>query len=188
MSGGGEGKYIQRALYEWRKAPHTHGFSPAQLMFGRSLLLPQPAGAFQPVNLNEAAEANDKLFDSQEAAYNRDKKELRVLLPDEKVRVQCEKTSLWDKVGAVLEIRPDKLSFLIDIEGKLLIRARFMIKPFEGEVSDLQNQVQDQGGAQSAEDFVPRRSERLKNQKPSLPSVLPTTKSPNSGNIAALTG
>ena len=74
----GEGKDIQRALYEWRNAPRAHGFSPAQLMFGRSqnMLLPQPAGAFEPVKLNEAAEAKYKFFDSQEAAYNRDNKEL----------------------------------------------------------------------------------------------------------------
>ena len=89
--------------------------------------------------------------------------------------MQCEKTGLWDKVGTVLEIRPDKLSYLIDIEGKLLIRARFMIRPLEA--SDLQNEVQDQGGAQSAEDFVPRQSERLKKQKLDLPCALPTTKS-----------
>ena len=44
-----------------------------------------------------------------------------------------------------------------------------MIRPFEGGVSDLNFQVQ--GGAQSAEDFVPRRSERLKNMKPILPCV-----------------
>ena len=159
-------------------------------MFGRNqnMLLPQPAGGLKPVNLNETAEAKDKLFDSQEAAYNRDKKGLRVLLPDEKVRVQCEKTGLWDKIGTVLEVRPDKLSYLIDIEGKLLICARFMIRPLEGVVSDLQNQVKDQGGAQSAEVFVPRRSEHLKNQKTDLPCALPTTKLPNCGNIAALTG
>ena len=80
----GEGKDIQRTLYEWRNAPRAHGFSPAQLMFGRSqnMLLPQPAGLFEPVNLNEAAEAKDKLFDSQEMSYKR-KKELRVLVPDE---------------------------------------------------------------------------------------------------------
>ena len=140
----------------------SYGFSPAQLMFGRSqnMLLSQPAGASEPVNLNEAAETKDKHFDSQEAAYNRDKRVLYVLQPDEKVRVQCEKTGLWDKVGTVLEIKPDKLSYLLDIEGKFLIHARFMIRPLEGGVSDLQIQVQDQGGAQSAEEFVPLRSER----------------------------
>ena len=61
-------------------------------MFNRSqnMLLPLPAGAFELVSFSEAAEAKDKHFDSQEAAYNRDKRELRMLVPDEKVRVQCE--------------------------------------------------------------------------------------------------
>ena len=53
-------------------------------------------------------------------------------------------------------VRPDKQSYLLDVEGKLLIRARFMISPLEVGVSD-QNQDQDQGGAQSAANFVPRK-------------------------------
>ena len=38
----GEGKDVQRALYEWRNEPRAPGFSPAQLMIGRSqnMLLP----------------------------------------------------------------------------------------------------------------------------------------------------
>ena len=90
----GEGKDFQRALYEWRNKPLAHGFSPAQLMFGRSqnMLLPQPASVFNPVSFSEAAEGKDKHFEGQEEAYNRDKRNLRMLAPDEKVRVQCEKT------------------------------------------------------------------------------------------------
>ena len=170
----GEGKDVQRVLYEWRNALGAHGFSPAQLMFGRSqnMLLPQPASAFDPVSFSEAAEAKDKCFDGQEEAYNRDKRELRMLAPDEKVRGQCEKNGLWDKIGTVIEVRPDKLSYLLDVEGKLLIRARFMIRPMEeGGVSDIDiDQVQDQGGAQSS--FVPRRSERIK-EKTSIQKCVP---------------
>ena len=72
----GEGRDVQRALYEWRNAPRAHGFSPAQLLFGRSqnTLLPQPASAFKTVNFSEAAESKDKLFDGQKAAYDRGKK------------------------------------------------------------------------------------------------------------------
>ena len=57
----GEGRDIQRALYQWRNAPHMHGFSPAQLMFCRSqnMLLPQPVKAFEPIDLKEAASAKD---------------------------------------------------------------------------------------------------------------------------------
>ena len=124
------------------------------------MLLPQPAKAFEPVDSNEAAVAKDKLFDSQEDAYNRDKRELPLLLPEEKVIVQCEKNSLWDKIVSVMEIRPDKLSYLVDIEGKLLIRARFMLKPLEGGVSNFQVHDQDQGGAHPIEEKGPRRLER----------------------------
>ena len=99
------------------------------------MLLPQPAGAFRPVSFDEAAEAKDKQFGSQEEAYNRDKWELRMLAPDEKVRVQSEKNSYWDKIGTALEVRPDKQSYLLDIEGKLMTRARFMIRPLEVGVS-----------------------------------------------------
>ena len=75
----GEGKDLQRALYEWRNAPRQHGFSTAQLMFGRSqnTLFPQPAKAFAPIDLQEAAAAKDKAFGEQVAAYNRDKSELK---------------------------------------------------------------------------------------------------------------
>ena len=180
----GEGKDVQRALYEWRNAPRAHGFSPAQLMFGSSqnMLLPQPAGAFNPVCFSEAAEAKDRYFDGQEEA---DKRDLCMLAPDEKVRVQCEKTGFWDKTGRVIEVRPDKFSYLLDVEGKLLICARFMIRPLEeGGVSD-SPQVQDQGGAQS--NSSPRRSERSKNKKSDQPCALQTTKLPSCGNIAAST-
>ena len=39
-----------------------HGFSPVQLMFGRSqnMLLPQPAKAFEEIDLKEAAQGKNK--------------------------------------------------------------------------------------------------------------------------------
>ena len=99
-------------------------------MFGRSqnALFPQPASAFAPVNLKEAAAAKDKVFGEQAAAYNRDKSELKQLLPGCSVSVQCPKTSSWENIGAVLEIRPNKLSYLVDIEGKMFIRAGYMLR------------------------------------------------------------
>ena len=64
---------MQRALYEWRNPPRQHGYSPAQLMFGRSrnILLPQPPKAFSPIDLRQAAEEKDKAFVEQAAAYDR---------------------------------------------------------------------------------------------------------------------
>ena len=86
----------------------------------------------------------------------------------------------------MLEVRPDKLSYLLDIEGKLLICARFMIRPLEGGVSDL-DQDQSQGWAHSAADTVPRRSERMKNQNKAL-CVDPVMKPQNSMSSDASAG
>ena len=126
----GEGRDVQRALYEWRNAPRQHGYSPAQLMFGRSqnTLLLQPAKAFAPIDLQKAATAKDKVFGEQAAVYNRDKIELKQLLDGSSVRVQCPKTGSWESVGTVVEMRPYKLSYLVEIQGKMLVRAWYMLK------------------------------------------------------------
>ena len=193
----GEGKDVQRALYKWRNAPLQHGFSPAQLMFGRSqnTLFPQPAKAFAPIDLQETAVAKDKAFGEQAAAYNRDKSELKQLLPGSSVRMKCPKTSSWESIGTVLEMRPDKLSYLIEVQGKMFVRACYMLWPVEeGGVFDA-SQSQVQGGAQadSQVGVLPRRSERLKLQKekeePKSTSkcVAQTMTMPSSANTGALT-
>ena len=129
----GEGKDVQRALYEWRNAPRQHGYSPAQLMFGRSqnILLPQPPKAFSPIQLRQAAEEKDKASMEQAAAYDKDKSELTQLLPGENVHIQCKKTVSWERIGVIVEIRPDKFSYLVDVDGKVFVRARHMLRPAE---------------------------------------------------------
>ena len=146
----GEGKDVQRTLYESRNAPRQHGYSPAQLMFGRrqNILLPQPPKAFSPIDLQHAAEDKDKAFVEQAAAYDKDKSELTQLLPGERVRIQCEKTGSWERKGEIVEMRPDRLSYLVDVDGKFYVRARHMLRPAKkGGV--FVSQVQDQGGAQA---------------------------------------
>ena len=88
----GEGKDKQRVLYEWRNLPKQHGYSPAQLMFGRSqqLLLPQPAGAFSPIDMVDAAAAMDKKFETAAAHYDRDKVSLPAFWPCQRVLIQCD--------------------------------------------------------------------------------------------------
>ena len=51
-------------------------------MFGHSqnTLLPQPAKAFVPTDIEKAAAAKDRAFGEQAAAYDRDKTELKQLL------------------------------------------------------------------------------------------------------------
>ena len=126
----GEKGDMQRVLYEWRNMPKSYGFSPAQLLFGRSqnMLLPQPAAALLPIDFKEATLARDKLFSSQADHYNRDKVNLEQLSPGQLVRVQSENTGLWDLTGTVIDIRPDRLSYLIDIEGRAFIKGRPKLK------------------------------------------------------------
>ena len=122
----GEKGDMQRVLYEWRNMPKAHGFSPAQLLFGRSqnMLLPQPAATFSPIDFREAAVARDQLFSSQAGHYNRDKLKLEQLFPGQLIRVQNENNGLWDQTGTVIDIMLDGLSYLIDIEGRTFVRGR----------------------------------------------------------------
>ena len=55
--------------------------------------------------------------------------DLEQLSPGQSVRVQNESNGLWDLTGEVIDIRPDKLSYLIDIEGRTFVRGRAKIKP-----------------------------------------------------------
>ena len=93
------------------------------------MLLPQPAAAFSPIDFKQAVVARDQLFLSQTRHYNRDKVDLEQLSPGQPIRIQNESNGLWDVTGEVIDIRPDKLSYLIDIEGRTLVRGRAKIKP-----------------------------------------------------------
>ena len=112
----GEGKEMQHLLFKWRNLPKQHGYSPAQLMFGRSqqLLLPHPADAFSPIDMVEAAAAMDKKFETAVAHYDWDKVSLSVLQPGQFVFIQCDKSKKWDRRGEIIEVRPDGLSYLSD--------------------------------------------------------------------------
>ena len=139
---------MQCVLYKGRNWPKQHGYSLAQLMFGKSqqLLLPQPDAAFSPIDIVEAAADMDKKFDAATVHYDRDKVNLSALQPGQSVLVQCEKSKKWDRRGEIIEVRPDGLSYLVGLEGKVIIRGRAMLKlVFDGH-SGGQVQVQDQNG------------------------------------------
>ena len=60
------GENPERALYEWRNCPRADGYSPAQLMFGRSQAtqLPALSGHYRPISFSAAAAAKDAVFSS----------------------------------------------------------------------------------------------------------------------------
>lgn len=64
-------------------------------------------------------------------------------------------------------MRPDNLSYLVDVEGKILVRARNMLRPAEKVRVFEVPQVLVHGGAQAESEVgvLPRRSEWLKEKK-----------------------
>ena len=121
-----------------------------------------------------------------------DKSELTQLLPDSSVRVQCPKTGSWENIATVLEMRPGKLSYLIEVQGKMFVTAHYMLRPVE-EGGVFLNQDQVQGGARSDKEDKesPRRSERLKEKVSVSKSSLCVPQKmvpPNSGSTAGWTG
>ena len=70
----------------------------------------------------------DSKFEAVSAHYDRDKAQLLQLELGQCVRLRDEKDKKWSKIGEIVEIRPDQLYYLIDIDGRLAVRSRTMIK------------------------------------------------------------
>ena len=98
-----------------------------------------------------------------------------MLSPGQPVNIQSEKDKTWAKEGTVVEIRPDKLSYLVDCDGLVSLRSRAMLRPKVSRdfVQDSEGQVQDHvsGGVPALKTppilppSSPRRSVRLQDQK-----------------------
>ena len=101
------------ALYEWRNVPRTDGFSPAQLMFGRSQRtgLPTLPQQIRPIDFLSAASSKDKAHNYSRSYHDQSTLLLPALSPDQHVLLQDPKSSAWSKKGQVIEI--DQTSYLI---------------------------------------------------------------------------
>ena len=120
----------ERALYEWRNLPCDHGYSPAQLMFGRRqrVSLPMHESSFSQVDFSQAALEKDKKFSSQATSHNRGKMVLPMLAVGQVVRVQDDRSGLWPTLAKVMEICPDRLSYIVESDGKEMLRSRAMLR------------------------------------------------------------
>ena len=170
----------ERALYEWRNLPRDHGYSPAQLMFGRRqrVSLPLHDSAFSQIDFSQAALQKDK-FSSQATSYNRGKMDQPMLTVGQVVCVQDDRSGLWPTLAKVLEIRPDRLSYSVESDGKEMLCSRAMLrveKPSLGKDQG-QGQVSERRGVSSPAsshdlDLEPLptvplcRSDRLKEKNP----------------------
>jgi hypothetical protein len=163
----------QRMLYSWRNVPRAHGYSPAQQMFGRQqrLDLPQPPVAFSQIDFEKASQARDNQFNSSELHYNRDKQTLPPLCVNQHVLVQDPKSGAWLGEGLIQAVRPDGLSYVVDVSGRQCIRPRHMLKIWTAVKGAVKGAVK--ADHQLTETPL-RRSERLRQS--SQLEVLPETK------------
>ena len=110
--------------------PRSDGYSPAQLFFGRRQLtnLPMLRKQYEQCDFSSAKEAKDSSFLKSAEHYDADKVNMPLLSPGQPVVIQHPKTGKWDSAGIIVGIRPDKLSYTVNCEGRTFIRSRKMLR------------------------------------------------------------
>ena len=96
---------------------------------------------------------------------------LPVLRPGQFVLFQCDKSKKWDRLGEIIDVQPDGLSYLVNFEGKVIVRGPAMLKP----ISQEWGSDQDQGQEEEVEEWElishsfthssPRRFKRLQEKE-----------------------
>ena len=127
-TGGKLNAEFRQALFEWRNAPRTDGYSPAQMVFGRRQrgLLPTLPKALDPINVNNAAKKRGK---TQSKSLRADARELPPIAVGLLVRVQDQRTQRWNITGRVASLRDNGRSYLVELDGgKATLRNRRFIK------------------------------------------------------------
>ena len=156
---------FQKGLLELRNMPDASGRSPAQIVFGHSLLLTVPA--HHTTSATEWSTASDRLdqraADLRDAAistYNRSGKPLGPLQLGATVRVQDSQTKLWDKIATVISIGQHRTYRVRLASGRVLWRNRRFLRvvPAAPTSSPAENQP-----SSDTSDQAPRRSTRTRN-------------------------
>ncbi len=123
---------FQKGLMEWRSTPKEHGCSPAQLVFGRSLRtrIPISQSALIKGSPSNFSAARKEKKERENNRYNETAHDLPVLKCGQKVRIQDHVTKKWDKFGNIIQVNPNRRSYLILMEhGRQWWRNRRFIKP-----------------------------------------------------------
>ena len=172
-------------------------------MFARRqrVSLPMHDSAFSQIDFSQAAVQKDKKFSLQESTYNRGKMDLSMLAVGQVVCVQDEQTGQWPTLTKVTEIRPDRLLYIVENDGKEILRSRAMLcveKPTLG-TDHCQGQASETRGVSSPASshdlvyqplpIVPlRRSDRLKDKDIVVPCAILKPKKKNSLNSGSCSG
>ena len=122
---------FQAALSFWRNVPKESGFSPAALFFGRQQQtalpsLPQHHAEIDRDTMNAVKQiSRAKIMD----AFNKRAKDAPALSVGENVLVQHPDSKLWCIKGYIKSIRPDGLSFEIELPtGQVIVRGRRLVQ------------------------------------------------------------
>ena len=107
-------------LYEWCNVPRSDDYSPTQLMFGRAQRTSLPTLPLQIVlvDFNQAASSKDNVHSHAKLDHDKSKLSLPVLSPGQPIYLQDSKSSAWDKQGFIVSMRPDRLSYVINVENR----------------------------------------------------------------------
>ena len=133
------------ALQMWRCFPKKSSFSPAEVFFGRRQrsLLPALQLHHQPIPLSEASAKHAHFCNLMLAAHDNRANRLPSFAVDQRVLVQHPDTKQWSLKGVVNSIRPDGISFVIQLpSGQLIIRGRRLIRPDRSSATQAHSQSQ----------------------------------------------
>jgi hypothetical protein len=123
------------ALLEWRNTPRIlDGLSPSQWLYGRIQRTKVPAycSVYEPVPSNRFDDARIVQKDNHEkniCRYNLRARDLKPLNIDQTVYIRDHINGQWNRTGKVMEMRENGRSYIIESNGRQLLRNRRMLKP-----------------------------------------------------------
>ena len=118
-------------LYEWRNVPCSDDYSPTQLMFGRvqRTSLPTLPSQIIPIDFDQAASSKDKAHSRAKLDHDRSKLSLPLLSPSLPVFLLDTKSTASDKQCLIVSMRPDRLSYVINVDNRFFTRPRRLLRP-----------------------------------------------------------
>ena len=109
----------------------SDGYSPSQLIFGHSqcTCLPSLPSQLTPINFNQAALSKDLAHSCCKTDHDRSMLSLPLLSPGQLVYLQDSKTSAWDQQGIIVSMRPDRPSYIVNVDNRFFTCPRRLLQP-----------------------------------------------------------
>eukprot|EP00095_Tigriopus_kingsejongensis_P002758 maker-scaffold1440_size41170-snap-gene-0.6 protein:Tk02758 transcript:maker-scaffold1440_size41170-snap-gene-0.6-mRNA-1 annotation:"PREDICTED: uncharacterized protein K02A2.6-like" len=124
---------FRTALFEWRNAPRSDGYSPAQMFFGRRqrFSLPTLPVHHQSIDIDSGIGARNAVAERSKVNYDKHTRSLPPLSLDQRVVIQDPVSRFWSKEGVISGMRDGGLSYLVEREGRSYIRNKKFIRPVD---------------------------------------------------------